>query len=112
MPEETRRVAAITGRVTDAGTGLPIPGARIEIVNGPAEFLAWLAALSGDPDWERRPSRLDRAAVLALEARPVLVNGPFGSHAASVAGVSATSTDRMVNRPAEARSSSSSRVPW
>ena len=26
------------------------------------------------------------AAVLALESRPVLVNGPFGSHAASVAG--------------------------
>jgi Carboxypeptidase regulatory-like domain len=60
MPEVSRRVAAITGSVTDASTGRPIARARVEILAGPAEFLAWLAALAGDPAWERRPDRLDR----------------------------------------------------
>lgn len=65
--ETVRHRAAIAGRVTDAGTGKPLPGARIEITAGPPAFtgrLALLAKQHGDR-WASMAERPDRTRAAA-----------------------------------------------
>ncbi|HYU34440.1 MAG TPA: carboxypeptidase regulatory-like domain-containing protein [Thermoanaerobaculia bacterium] len=60
--ETVRHRAAIAGRVTDAGTGKPLPGARIEITAGPPELTSRLAllALQYGSRWASLAERADR----------------------------------------------------
>lgn len=65
--ETVRHRAVISGRVTDAGTGKPLPGARVEITAGPPAFtgrLALLAKQHGDR-WETMAERPDRTRAAA-----------------------------------------------
>lgn len=57
---ELRRAVVISGRVTDAVTHAPLAGALVEIVNGPAAFLAQRAPLLRNPQWAQQAERLDR----------------------------------------------------
>jgi hypothetical protein len=61
--ETVRHRAAIAGRVTDAGTGKPLPGARIEITAGPAVFTGRLALLAQQHGkrWAAMAERPDRS---------------------------------------------------
>lgn len=60
--EIIRHRAAIAGRVTDAGSGGPLPGARIEITAGPPAFTGRLALLAQQHGsrWEAMAERPDR----------------------------------------------------
>lgn len=60
--ETVRHRAAIAGRVSDLRTGVPLPGARVEITAGPPELTARLALLAQQSGslWETMAERLDR----------------------------------------------------
>ena len=65
--EIVRHRAAISGLVTDARTGRPLPGARVEITAGPAEFTGRLALLAKQHGsrWETLAERPDRTRAAA-----------------------------------------------
>src|SRR6185295_7238261 len=65
--EIVRHRAVIAGRVTDARTGRPLPGARVEITAGPPAFTgrpALLARQHGSR-WETMAERPDRTRAAA-----------------------------------------------
>lgn len=65
--EIVRRQVAIAGRVTDARTGKPIGGARVEIADAPDVLVAQLAlkARQHGVRWDAMPERPDRARTAA-----------------------------------------------
>jgi hypothetical protein len=83
--DTVRRRAAIAGRVTEAPSGRPLPGARVEIIAGPPEFTGRLALLAQQygSRWEvmaERPDRTRAAAdgffrFLDLPAGPYTLSG-------------------------------------
>src|SRR5437879_4338055 len=60
-PLRIRHVASIAGAVTDAVSKRRIAGAVAKITDGPPEWKAKLAAASANPDYSKRPNRLDHA---------------------------------------------------
>ena len=60
--EQTRHQVAIDGLVTDATTGVPLGGVRVEISAAPAAFSTWLAAyaLQYGAAWAGLDQRPDR----------------------------------------------------
>jgi protocatechuate 3,4-dioxygenase beta subunit len=52
---------ALSGRVTDAASGDPLAGARVEVIDGPAEFTSAQAVRARDPAWSTRARRPGRA---------------------------------------------------
>jgi len=65
--EIVRHRAAIAGRVKDAQTGQPLPGARIEITAGPPAFTGRLVLLAQQHGsrWETMAERPDRTRAAA-----------------------------------------------
>jgi len=65
--EPTRHQVAIAGKATDGRTGKPIGGARVEIVDAPPEFTAWLAiqAQRHGARWAGMAERPDRTRTAA-----------------------------------------------
>jgi len=65
--EIVRHRAAIAGRITDARTGRPLSGARIEITAGPQELTGRLALLARQHGsrWETMAERPDRTRAAA-----------------------------------------------
>lgn len=62
--EHVRSHVGVSGFVTDAATGRPVAGARVEVVVGPAPFreLMGIRARQHGAAWERMGVRLDRTA--------------------------------------------------
>lgn len=79
--EITRHRIALFGRVTDAQAGKPLPGARVEITQGPPELAARLALLARQAEgrWESLAERPDRTQA-ALDGHFHFLDLPAGSY--------------------------------